>query len=189
MRRSALRGRPAVAGRDRVRPQFEHRTAYGRGTVAAALQALERGGLIVLETRAGRMTRFTICEFAFGRGDRTDGEDALRPSAQESARERRDGRPRNPGLASGATETLGGRDSSVREAPIAARTELAAGRSTPAAGSTGPIEEFAGTPIYAPPGTPVTLECDADGRWSCRVGPFLRLGPLGPPDPKAGRPE
>ncbi len=175
---------PAV--RTSVR-ELEHRTAYGRGTVAAALQALERGGLIALETRAGRMTRFTICEVAFGRG--TDGGDALRPSATESVRARRDGPLRNPGRASGAAEPVGGPQSSVLEAPIASATDTATGRSAPTTGTAVPIGEFGGTPIYAPLGTPVTLECDADGRWSCRVGPFLRLGPLGPPDLKAGRPE
>jgi hypothetical protein len=40
------------------------------------------------------------------------------------------------------------------------------------------VGTFAGTPIYAPAGTPLVVECDAEGRWSCRVGPFLQLGPV-----------
>lgn len=49
-----------------------------------------------------------------------------------------------------------------------------------AAGLAAPVllGSFAGTPIYAPPGTPLVVECDADGRWSCRVGPYLQLGPV-----------
>ena len=38
------------------------------------------------------------------------------------------------------------------------------------------VGEFAGTPIFAPPGTPLIVECGSDGRWTCRVGPLLRLG-------------
>lgn len=44
------------------------------------------------------------------------------------------------------------------------------------------LGEFAGTPIFAPPGTPLIVECDRNGRWTCRVGPLLRLSPVGSPE-------
>jgi hypothetical protein len=42
------------------------------------------------------------------------------------------------------------------------------------------LGHFGGTPIYGPPGTPLVVDCDADGRWTCRVGPLLTLGPVAP---------
>jgi hypothetical protein len=70
--------------------------------------------------------------------------------------------------------STGGIAGAVGAAPAAA---LPTGRPA-GAGAVVLVGTFAGTPIYAPAGTPLVVECDAEGRWSCRVGPFLQLGPV-----------
>ncbi len=179
----------AAAVRTSVR-DLEHRTAYGRGTVAAALHSLERAGVIAVEARAGRTTRFMICDVAFGQGDGADPSDLLLAPAKRPAPARRNEQPRKPELPEVARPRSDGSGHSGARGPlIAAGQDTESGRSSSSAGNPVRIGEFGGTPIYAPPGTPVTLECDADGRWSCRVGAFLRLGPVGAADSDVDRSE
>lgn len=164
---------------------LEDATAFGRSTVSAALVALERSELLTIEARAGRTTRFTIRPAAFGHAD-VPWAPSNRAGAPDGASEQ------SIGLVPGGSHV----DRDVRSGSPTIETLPAipsatfAGRSTPASAPSPPaallsggavlVGEFAGTPIYAPPGTPVVIECDGDGRWTCRVGPLLRLGPVDP---------
>ena len=134
---------------------LEERTGYGRSTVAEALGTLERARLLDVETRAGRTTRFTLRPAAFGQIDEA---------------------PRGAAVASETSSAVAGGATSATSAPLSAPPTpgAVAGRAPVLLG------EFAGTPIYGPPGTPLVVDCDAAGRWTCRVGPLLTLGPVAP---------
>jgi DNA-binding transcriptional regulator YhcF (GntR family) len=149
---------------------LEDRTAFGRSTVAEGLAALERAGVLAIETRAGRTTRFTLSPAAFG----------LAPTS-----------PANP-MPRGRSRTLRSTPDGPKvrsRAPLTSDPRAGVGneRAAPHAGARSAgaavlLGVFAGTPIHAPPGTPLIVECDELGQWTCRVGPFLRLGPAaGPP--------
>ena len=153
---------------------LEDRTAFGRSTVAEALGALERAGLLAVAVRAGRTTRFTLRPAAFG---------LPQPDAPFARRQLRPDPDLERGESPPGSLTSGN--------PGAGRSRAAMGTPQTAASTPGDVHravptpsegvvllgEFAGTPIYAPPGTPLIIECDATGRWTCRVGPLLRLGP------------
>jgi DNA-binding transcriptional ArsR family regulator len=137
---------------------LEERTGYGRSTVAEALGTLERARLLDVESRTGRTTRFTLRPAAFGQVDEPPrGVVAALPQVE-------------PTLATVLPAAL--------PTPTPARQGASAG--TAVRGAPVLLGHFAGTPIYGPPGTPLVVDCDADGRWTCRVGPLLTLGPVAP---------
>lgn len=133
-------------------------TEFRRSTVSDAVAALVRARLLDADARAGHTGRFVIRPAAFG----FPGEEPAAPHSN-SMRLR---------LPLGEAVAM-----SDRTARSAARD---AGPPTlrPVAGAPILVGTFAGTPIYAPQGTPLVVECDADGQWLCRVGPFLQLGPV-----------
>jgi hypothetical protein len=135
---------------------LEERTGYGRSTVAEALGTLERARVLDIESRAGRTTRFTLRPAAFGQADEPPRGAMAAPPAAE------------PALASVLPAA----------APAAASHGVSAGAAV--RGAPVLLGHFGGTPIYGPPGTPLVVDCDADGRWTCRVGPLLTLGPVAP---------
>ena len=143
-------------------------TEFRRSTVSEAIASLVRARLLDADTRAGHTGRFVIRPAAFGLPD-----DEAPVSLSRGPARFRD-------VASAASQSVAG-------APCGAAgvvpAETYAGRIAPATtAAEAPvlIGTFAGTPIYASRGTPLVVECDADGRWSCRVGPFLKLGPITP---------
>jgi DNA-binding transcriptional ArsR family regulator len=142
-------------------------THYGRTAVADALTALREAGLVDTRVRAGQATRFVVGPAAYGHAP------AIRSAPHPS-----EGMVAVGGSPSAATapSTHGTR----RARRAASREERAGESSDPAAAATIPIRlgDFGGTPILAPAGTPITLEQDASGRWYCRVGTHLRLGPI-----------
>lgn len=148
-----------VAARASVR-DLEDATGFGRSTVADAVASLERARLLDVETRVGRTTRFSLRPSAFGHSD----------SAPEVAISKV---PVSPHAAA-VVESTGGVPAGTQAAAQSLRGALA----PPVAGTSSLIGTFAGTPIYAPPGTPLVVDCDANGEWTCRVGPFLVLGPV-----------
>ena len=131
-------------------------TEFRRSTVSDAVAALVRARLIDADARAGHTGRFVIRPAAFGFPDEE-------PTSPQQVPGRSD-RALRPSPAAELAQHRGARDGSA--SPTATSAEAPA-----------LIGTFAGTPIYAPPGTPLTVECDVDGRWWCRVGPHLRLGP------------
>ena len=142
--------------------ELEAATLFGRSTVSEALGALERAQLITLDARRGQTMRCALAPAAFGHEAPPPADAAARLSSSTIAQERPPApTPEVRGVTSAATMIASFRSSA---APVL-------------------VGEFAGTPIYAPPGTPLVVECDAQGCWSCRVGPFLRLGPIAPEDP------
>jgi DNA-binding transcriptional MocR family regulator len=150
---------------------LEEQTAFGRTTVAEALAALESSGVLSVEVRPGRTTRFTLTPAAFGivhSGDTT-------PTAPRHAAP-------GDGHAPGQAELRRSHSTRASATRMAAPEPRATEGAAPLGGTTVRVGEFAGTPIYAPAGTPLVLECDAEGRWTCRVGSLLRLGPVPPPD-------
>ena len=190
---------------------LEERTGYGRSTVADALAGLERARLLDVEARAGRTARFTLRPAAFGHAEPTvararaddpapDGgawgappSDGARAPASGRAAARREvvgtGGVR---LAAGAdgVAAAGGTRSPARApalpahpAPLASEVAIARPSAVAAGGEVASVRlgEFAGTPIHGPPGTPLVVVRHADGSWSCRVGPFLVLGPVREP--------
>jgi hypothetical protein len=132
---------------------LEDATRFGRSTVSEAVAALVRARVLDADTRAGQTGRFVVRPAAFGLpgAEPVAGASAAAPSAAPV------GRPSAPASATGP----------------------GAGQQAPA-GAPVLVGTFAGTPIYAPAGTPLVVECDADGRWVCRVGPLLQLGPVAP---------
>lgn len=132
--------------------ELEAATQFGRSTVSEALAALERAQLIVLDARRGQTMRCALTPTAFGQEVPASAAAPAAPAVQT--------------LGSLATPTRCDIDSTPAAPATSAAPTL--------------IGEFAGTPIYAPPGTPLVVECDAEGRWSCRVGPLLRMGPVAP---------
>jgi DNA-binding transcriptional ArsR family regulator len=143
---------------------LESATSYGRSTVSEALAALDDGRLLDVETRAGRTTRFVLRRAIFGLAD-----DAPRAAVV----------PEGTDIApSSATRSVSSAGTSDRPGqPATARVLEAPSVST--SGAVALVGTFAGTPIYAPPGTPFVLDRDAHGRWLCRVGPLV-LGPVDP---------
>jgi hypothetical protein len=141
---------------------LEDATRFGRSTVSEAVAALVRARVVDADTRAGHTGRFVVRPAAFGLPDEAPaGRAAAAPPASVPATGARAAGP------AGAPAAL----------PSAAAP--AGGHPAPAAGAAVLVGTFAGTPIYAPAGTPLVVECDAEGRWVCRVGPFLQLGPVG----------
>lgn len=135
--------------------ELEAATLFGRSTVSEALGALERARLITLDARRGQTMRCALAPAAFGH-------ELPGPVAEATIGDERR-----------QTPATGGRGAALLPSPVPTATSSAA-----------PVllGEFAGTPIYAPAGTPLVVECDAEGRWSCRVGPLLKLGPVAPPE-------
>ena len=131
-------------------------THFGRSAVTDAVAALEAARLLAVETRAGRVTRFTITPSSFGVavGHADAGASAGRLTMLQP----------DPEHASAVVFRQ-------RDMPRAAVSDHA---------WSALIGTFGETEIRAPRGTPLTLEQDDVGRWYCRVGPHLRLGPLDP---------
>jgi len=148
---------------------LEDATGFGRSTVAEAVTSLERARLIDVEARVGRTTRFTLRPSAFGRPDEPPTAAASDVSALASS-------PTT--TASLAAPRSTGAPSVIASPPAAHATQVPGNASAPVAGVATLIGTFAGTPIYAPPGTPLVVDCDASGQWTCRIGPFLVLGPV-----------
>jgi hypothetical protein len=156
---------------------LEDATRFGRSTVSEAVAALVRARVLDADTRAGHTGRFAVRPSAFGLPDDEPGPatpptSTLTTSAPLEVPGARaapgaPGRPGRPEVAAAADPT----------ARVAA--PVVAGPA--AVGAPVLVGTFAGTPIYAPAGTPLVVECDADGRWVCRVGPFLQLGPVAAP--------
>jgi len=142
---------------------LEDATRFGRSTVSDAVAALVRARVLDADTRAGHTGRFVVRPAAFGLPDEEPAVDGATGSAI---------RP-TPGHAYPPAEPARPAPAGPAGVPAVAPTGGAA--PTPVL-----VGTFAGTPIYAPPGTPLVVECDADGRWTCRVGP-LQLGPVGGP--------
>ncbi len=153
---------------------LEGLTGFGRSTVSDAVAALVRARLLDVDTRAGHTGRFVLRAAAFGAPD-----DA--PAVQSGATT---GLSPAPVPGAGAAGSAAPRGAVRAQAAAAPDAPGAAPISGPVVGASGAapalIGSFAGTPIYAPAGTPLVVECDAAGRWSCRVGPYLQLGPIGP---------
>ena len=161
--------------------ELEDRTAFGRSTVCDALAALERADVLAVETRAGRTTRFVLRVAAPG----------WPPPAAPATEHRAEVAPARPpiahtaGRATSRTRSGAGEGAGQGMAPSPPSVTSAGDVAPRAPGATGApvlIGDFAGTPIHAPAGTPLVLEQNADGGWTCRVGPFLRLGPVHPPE-------
>jgi DNA-binding transcriptional ArsR family regulator len=142
---------------------LEERTGYGRSTVAEALGTLERARVLDVESRAGRTTRFTLRPAAFGQVDEPARGAAPVPGTL-------------PGVRLGASAAVGGVAVPAASVAVPGPPTLGAVMG----GAPVLLGEFAGTPIYGPPGTPLVVDCDAAGRWTCRVGPLLTLGPVAP---------
>jgi hypothetical protein len=146
---------------------LEDATRFGRSTVSEAVAALVRARVLDADTRAGHTGRFVLRPCVFGLPD----------EAPESAPAVVDTRwPAAPGSGT-APAGAGGVARPVPVGAAAVQGAVDGGPST-AAGRPVLVGTFAGTPIYAPAGTPLVVECDAEGRWVCRVGPFLQLGPV-----------
>jgi hypothetical protein len=152
---------------------LEDATRFGRSTVSEAVAALVRARVLDADTRAGHTGRFVLRPPAFGLSD-PDPEPVAPPAGARVAPAgppppaAYQAPPRGPALAGPAT---------VGSPPVGS----APGGQPAPAGAPVLVGTFAGTPIYAPAGTPLVVECDADGRWVCRVGPFLQLGPVAAP--------
>lgn len=144
---------------------LEDATGFGRSTVSEALGGLERARLLDVEARAGRTTRFRIRPAALGHGDELPQIAAVETQSSDAIAPIHPVLPRDVGAVDAA---LGA--SAVGTRVVAPLPPLPVGAPTF-------VGEFAGTPIYAPSGTPVVIDCDAEGRWTCQVGPFLTLGP------------
>jgi hypothetical protein len=141
---------------------LEDATRFGRSTVSDAVAALVRARVLDADTRAGHTGRFVVRPAAFGLPDEEPAVDgATGAAAVVSA----PGHPYPP-------------VAPARPAPVGPPGVPVVAPAGGAARSPVLIGTFAGTPIYAPPGTPLVVECDAEGRWTCRVGP-LQLGPVG----------
>lgn len=153
---------------------LEERTGFGRSTVAESLDGLARVRLLDVESRAGRTARFTLRPATFGLPD-----EAPAPSLAPEPR----GAAANVGHVPAWTAPPAGLSHPPAHAPSAAAIAALPAPVPPAAApgvsASVLLGEFAGTPIYGPPGTPLVVACDAEGRWTCQVGPFLRLGPAG----------
>ena len=135
--------------------ELEAATLFSRSTVSEALGLLERAGLLVTEARRGQTLRCALAPRALG----------LAPMAPIKAESRhREG---------GVTNIQASVPSEPAESGHGADLQR-----PKATGSTVLLGDFAGTPIHGPPGTALILECDEQGRWTCRVGPHLRLGPV-----------
>ena len=169
---------------------LEGATRFSRSTVSTALVALERVGLIAVDARRGQTLRCALCPAVFGHDSGGDSV-ATRPpdvscgestDTNPSVAEAVLGPQQNEAVA--AVEALAGVRadetsrglSSATPAHVSGMTSGVIGQA-PAAVYIG---EFAGTPIFAPPGTPLIVERGSDGRWTCRVGPLLQLGPVDP---------
>lgn len=145
--------------------ELELVTEFRRSTVGEAIASLGRARLLDADARAGHTGRFVIRPVAFGLPDDEPwvaGVEAVRPQS----------------MAAAAVPVA----NRIAQAPLAGEQAVKrAVGTTPAPtalGSSVLVGTFAGTPIYAPQGTPLVVECDTEGRWSCRVGPFLQLGPV-----------
>ena len=168
---------------------LEGATRFSRSTVSMALTTLERVGLIAVDARRGQTLRCALRPAVFGR-DLEDDNAAVRPANVSHGELTPD-----PVVAEQTVGTQQTHRVATVEAPSVVRADLTSRRLSPATPAdasrmTGDVAdqapaviyvgEFAGTPIFAPPGTPLIVECGSDGRWTCRVGPLLRLGPVDP---------
>lgn len=145
--------------------ELELVTEFRRSTVGEAIASLGRARLLDADARAGHTGRFVIRPAAFGLPD-----DEPFVAAVEVARSQ-------PKAAAAVLDA-----DRVTQAPLTGEQAVKrAVGTTPvptALGASVLVGTFAGTPVYAPQGTPLVVECDTEGRWSCRVGPFLQLGPV-----------
>lgn len=142
--------------------ELETATLFSRSTVSEALALLERAGLVMTEARRGQTLRCALTPRAFG----------LAPVMPTDA-PRRTPVPDLPAEPATGAEAREPSRASAPPAPLEARPQL-----SEIPEGVVLLGEFAGTPIYGPPGTALVVECDARGRWTCRVGPHLRLGPI-----------
>lgn len=142
--------------------ELEGATLFSRSTVSEALASLERAGIAVAEARRGQALRCSLTPRAFGLGGPSSrARTAVRGPLAD---------PLAPDPVRVAPEKLPSGDLVADLSPMSPVSH--------AAGATVKLGEFAGTPIYGPSGTPIVLECDEQGQWTCRVGPHLRLGPV-----------
>ena len=166
---------------------LEGATRFSRSTVSTALTALERVGLIAIDARRGQTLRCALRPTVFGHDSGDDGT-ARTADVRHGASTHADRLIAEPAVGSQQSQRV-----AVVEARTVVRADRSSRSSSPAtlaqASSIASdivdpalaavyIGEFAGTPIFAPPGTPLIVECGSDGRWTCRVGPLLRLGPV-----------
>jgi DNA-binding transcriptional ArsR family regulator len=169
---------------------LEGATRFSRSTVSTALTALERVGLITVDARRGQTLRCALCPSVFGHD--SDDENAAVTPADVNHDESTDGDPVVP---EPALRTQQSRRAAAVKPRQDIRTDWTSRSLSPATSARAPnltsdavdqapaaiyVGEFAGTPIFAPYGTPLIVECDSNGRWTCRVGPLLRLGPADP---------
>lgn len=145
---------------------LETDTQFGRSTVSEALGALERAGLISLDARRGQTMRYALTPAAFGM--RIEEREPAAPVAVIVS---------EPSTTPLSTSTPISVPAAAPRMPADKADTSSDGHARVIAGSA-LIGDFAGTPIYAPPGTPLVVERDASGAWTCRIGPFLRLGPI-----------
>lgn len=145
--------------------ELEAATLFSRSTVSETLALLERAGLLATEARRGQTLRCALTPRAFGVATRggAAGQRAHQMSAVPGA-------PVSETGTAPATEASG-----ATKAPASIATVQADGGQVPS--GVVRLGEFAGTPIYAPVGTPISVATDAAGRWICRVGPLV-LGPV-----------
>lgn len=144
--------------------ELETATLFSRSTVSEALAIVERAGLVTTKARRGQTLRCALTPRAFGLASVTPTDVPRRAPVPDLPPE-------------SATESVVRRDGSHASAAL---TEVKATPQRPELPEgVVLLGEFAGTPIYGPPGTPLVVQCDASGQWTCRVGPHLRLGPIG----------
>lgn len=185
--------------------ELEAATRFGRSTVSEALATLERARLIRVEARRGQTLRCGLAAAAFGLPDErmpdaqmSAAQMPAAPVPQTRAPDTRSSKlpfqaPRSVTTDERSVVAVSPPERSIaadvsREAePLTGAESPTQGRNSetsrdqahrPAPTGVVRLAEFAGTPIYAPAGTPITIECDAAGNWTCRVGPHLRLGPI-----------
>jgi hypothetical protein len=168
---------------------LEGATRFSRSTVSTALTALERVGFIAIDARRGQTLRCALCPTVFGHGSGADNgavtsvavSRAASPNANTVVAEPALGTPERRRHATGeARESVGADRSSRSESPATPDAPSLTSHVIEQEAVAVYLGEFAGTPIFAPRGTPLVVECDRDGRWTCRVGPLLRLGPARP---------
>lgn len=141
--------------------ELEGATLFSRSTVSEALAALERARLVSTDARRGQTLRCVLTPRACGLGAEEEALPAPAVSQQSSV------------LPSAGDPSPVSSERRVDSPPSGA-----AHVSPLVPGGVVLLGEFAGTPIFGPPGTPLVVECDARGRWTCTVGPHLRLGPV-----------
>lgn len=149
---------------------LETDTQFGRSTVSEALGVLERAGLVSLDSRRGQTMRYALTPAAFGiRVVERDNVATVQAVVPE---------PNTASASAFPPTSVPAPVTVVPAANVDASDDGHVSGSPKMVAASALIGEFAGTPIYAPPGTPLVVERDTNGAWTCRIGPFLRLGPV-----------